>query len=130
MLGEQLKTPPMPERSLPPVLILISDSQPTDDISRGLKAIMEQPWGKKAVRLATAIGEKTDKDIFQKFIAHSEIKPLEARNPQALTQFIKWGSTSTISWLSSPPVSNNKISSSMPPVPVPTPTNDNAEDIW
>ena len=36
MVADQLKIPPMTERGLPPVLILISDGQPTDDISKGL----------------------------------------------------------------------------------------------
>jgi len=54
---------------------------------------MDQQWGKKAVRLAIAIGEDADLDVLQKFIGHSEIKPLQANNPEALTRYIKWAST-------------------------------------
>ena len=36
MVAEQLKMPPMPERALPPVLVLISDGQPTDDWKGGM----------------------------------------------------------------------------------------------
>ncbi len=100
----------MTERGLPPVLILISDGQPTDDISKGLQAIMEQQWGKKAVRLAIAIGEDADLDVLQKFIGHSEIKPLQANNPEALTKYVKWASTAVLKSVSSPLVQSNKSS--------------------
>jgi len=122
MVADQLKMPPMTERGLPPVLILISDGQPTDDISKGLQAIMDQQWGRKAVRLAIAIGEDADRDVLQKFIGHSEIKPLQANNPEALTRYIKWASTAVLKAVSSPVVQNSKSSLMIPPVPVPTPT--------
>jgi uncharacterized protein YegL len=133
MVADQLKIPPMTERGLPPVLILISDGQPTDDISKGLQAIMDQQWGKKAVRLAIAIGEDADVDVLQKFIGHSEIKPLQANNPEALTRYIKWASTAVLKSVSSPVVQNNN-SLMIPPVPVPTPTSNGYsstnDDIW
>jgi len=47
MVAEQLKIPPMTDRALPPVLVLISDGQPTDDYASGIKAVMDQPWGKR-----------------------------------------------------------------------------------
>ena len=37
MVSEQLAMPPMTERALPPVLVLISDGQPTDDFAGGLE---------------------------------------------------------------------------------------------
>lgn len=133
MVAEQLKIPPMTERGLPPVLILISDGQPTDDISKGLRAIMEQQWGKKAVRQAIAIGEDADLDVLQKFIGHSEIKPLQANNPEALTRYIKWASTAVLKSVSSP-VINNSASSTLPPTPIPIPMNNISssadDDIW
>ena len=100
-VADQLKIPPMPERALPPVLILISGGQPTDEISKGLQAIMDQQWGKKAVRLAVAIGEDADLDVLQKFIGHSEITPLLANNPEAFTRYIKWVSTTVLKAVSS-----------------------------
>ena len=133
MVADQLKIPPMTERGLPPVLILISDGQPTDDISKGLQAILEQQWGRKAVRLAIAIGEDADVDVLQKFIGHSEIKPLQANNPEALTRYIKWASTAVLKSVSSPAVQNNN-SLTIPPVLVPTPTSNGSssanDDIW
>lgn len=132
MVAEQLKIPPMAERGLPPVLILVSDGPPTDDISKGLQAIMNQPWGKKAVRLAIAIVEDADHDVLQKFIGHSEIKPLQANNPEALTRYVKWASTAVLKSVSSPVVQSDKSSSSPIPVPIPVDTGSPAtqKDIW
>ena len=134
MVADQLKIPPMTERGLPPVLILITDGQPTDDISKGLQAIMDQQWGRKAVRLAIAIGEDADRDVLQKFIGHSEIKPLQANNPEALTRYIKWASTAVVKAVSSPVVQNSNSSLMVPPVLVPTPTSNGSswtnEDPW
>lgn len=102
MVADQLKIPPMTDRALPPVLVLISDGQPTDNFEKGLKELMEQPWGKKAVRISIAIGSDADYDVLQKFIGHPEIKPLQANNPEALVNYIKWVSTAVLKSASSP----------------------------
>lgn len=134
MVADQLKIPPMSERGLPPVLILVSDGQPTDDISKGLQAIMEQQWGRRAVRLAIAMGADTEVDynVLQKFIGHSEIRPLEARNAPTLTRYIKWASTAVLKSVSSPIMQTNKSSFALPPVPIPTDGGSSSEDddIW
>jgi uncharacterized protein YegL len=82
LVADQLKIPPMTDRALPPVLVLVSDGQPTDDFEAGLKALMAQPWGKKAVRIAIAIGQEAAtpdaRQVFQKFIGHQELEPLQA----------------------------------------------------
>lgn len=93
MVADELKMPPMEERGLPPVLILVSDGQPTDDFESGLNKLMAEPWGKKAVRVAIAIGSEADREVLQKFIGNSKIKLLEANNPQELVELIKWAST-------------------------------------
>ena len=102
MVAEQLRMPPMTDRALPPVLVLISDGQPTDDFSRGLKDLMDQPWGKKAVRIAIAIGADADKDVLQRFIGNLEVSPLEAKSPEMLVKYIKWASTAVLKAASSP----------------------------
>lgn len=119
MVADQLKIPPMSERALPPVLVLISDGQPTDDYASGLDAIMKQPWGKKAVRVAIAIGRDADMDVLQKFIGNSEIKPLQADNPQALVNCIRWVSTAVVGAASSP--ASQTTSGTLPVVNVPLP---------
>jgi len=138
MVAEQLKIPPMTDRALPPVLVLISDGQPTDSFERGLKELMEQPWGKKAVRIAIAIGSDADYDVLQKFIGHVEIKPLQANSPESLVNYIKWVSTAVLKSASSPasqsaataPTTNVPV----PAVPTVIPADDDgpvsANDVW
>ncbi len=63
-----LRTPPMEQRALPPVLVLISDGAPTDDFEDGLRTLMREPWAQKAVRLAIAVGHDADLDTLQQFI--------------------------------------------------------------
>ncbi len=74
-VAEQLTVENMPSRALPPVLVLISDGQPTDDYKSGLARLMAQPWGKKAVRIAIAIGQDADGEPLQEFIGNIEFKP-------------------------------------------------------
>ncbi|NDF62860.1 MAG: VWA domain-containing protein, partial [Synechococcaceae bacterium WBB_3_034] len=65
LLAGVLQSPPMEERALPPVLVLISDGQPTDDFEAGLATLMRQPWAQKAVRLAIALGHDADLEVLQ-----------------------------------------------------------------
>ncbi|HLJ55526.1 MAG TPA: hypothetical protein VKT77_10855 [Chthonomonadaceae bacterium] len=103
IVAEELRIPPMTDRALPPVLVMISDGQPTDDISAGMAALMAQPWGRKAVRVAIAIGEDADMDILQQFIANPDVRPLQASNPEALVRYIKFVSTAVLQAASAPP---------------------------
>lgn len=102
-VAKQLRIPPMDERALPPVVVLLSDGQPTDDFNGGLAAFMNEPWGKKAVRLAIAIGRDCDRNVLQKFIGHSELKPLEANSSEDLAKYIRWASTVVVQSASAPP---------------------------
>ncbi len=102
LVAEQLDPAKMPQRALPPVLVLISDGHPTDDVSAGLRDLMAQPWGKKAVRIAVAIGEDAEKSVLQRFIGHPELEPLQANNSETLVKFIKWVSTAVLKSASSP----------------------------
>jgi uncharacterized protein YegL len=133
MVAEQLRIPPMTERALPPVLVLISDGQPTDDYASGLKALMDQPWGRKAVRIAIAIGEDADTEVLQKFIGNPELKPLQANNPEALVKYIKWVSTAVLKSASAP--ASQTSDSATPGMNVPIPmlpdsSPSSADDVW
>lgn len=133
ILADQLKIPPMTDRALPPVLVLISDGQPTDDFEGGLDALMRQPWGKKAVRIAIAIGKDANYGVLQKFIGHPELKPLQADNPESLVKQIKWVSTAVLEAAASPPSqikgsSLPKTNVPIPPVPKNAPST--ANDVW
>jgi uncharacterized protein YegL len=119
MVAEQLKIPPMTDRALPPVLVLISDGQPTDDFQSGLKALMDQPWGKKAVRIAISIGADADDEVLQKFIGNPELKPLQANSPESLVRHIKWVSTAVLKSASSPASQTKDSASPVVNVPIP-----------
>lgn len=118
-VAEVLKVSVMGDRALPPVLVLVSDGVPTDDYGSGLKALMDEPWGKKAVRIAIAIGEDADHEPLQKFIGHKEIQPLQANNPKALVSYIKWASTAVLKAASSPASQVKGAAGSTMNVPVP-----------
>ncbi|OQX19034.1 MAG: tellurium resistance protein [Desulfobacteraceae bacterium IS3] len=133
MVAEQLKIPPMSDRALPPVLVMISDGQPTDDFGAGLSALMDLPWGKKSIRIAIAIGEDADHEVLQKFIGHPEIQPLQANNSEQLVNYIKWVSTAVLKSASSPASQSANSGSPVTNIPIPTlpdagPTS--AGDVW
>ena len=134
-VAEQLAVDKMPQRALPPVLVLISDGQPTDDYKAGLKSLMAQPWGKKAVRIAIAIGRDADLDCLQEFIGNVEFKPLQANNAERLVQLIKWASTAVVKSASAPASQSTEaaVASGNVPIPEPPPepaTPVSSEDVW
>jgi uncharacterized protein YegL len=109
LVAAVLQSPPMEERALPPVLVLISDGQPTDDFEAGLSRLMQQPWAQKAVRLAIAMGHDADLDVLQQFIGtdpggrgKSPRRPLQASNATTLAQYIQWASTAVVGAASMP----------------------------
>lgn len=133
MVAEQLRIPPMTERALPPVLVLISDGQPTDDYASGLKALMAEPWGRKAVRIAIAIGEDADSEVLQRFIGNPELKPLQANNPEALVKYIKWVSTAVLKSASAPASQTSDAAAPGMNVPIPLLPDSgpsSADDVW
>jgi uncharacterized protein YegL len=132
MVAEQLKIPPMTDRALPPVLVLISDGQPTDDYATGLKELMDQPWGRKAVRIAIAIGTDADEETLQKFIGNPEVPVLHANNPEVLIKYIKWVSTAVLKSASQPPSDPDLNSKQNTNVPIPTPPDPGVKvnDVW
>ena len=141
LLAEQLKMPPMTDRALPPVLVLISDGQPTDDFDTGLRALMNEPWGKKAVRIAIAVGQDADKDTLEKFINHPELRPLEANNAETLVRYIKWASTAVLKAASSPvsqmrtpgkTILSNPTTTTTRGIPIPTVVMSSSgdDDVW
>ena len=110
LVAEQLHTPPMEERALPPVLVLISDGLPTDDFETGLSRLMQEPWAQKAVRLAIALGHDADLEVLQQFIGpapsnqplRSPLRPLQASNATSLAQYIQWATTAVVGAASMP----------------------------
>lgn len=124
----------MPDRGLAPVLVLVSDGQPTDDFGSGLKELMAQPWGMKAVRIAIGIGDDVDEEALVKFIGNSEVKPLRASNSLELVNRIKWASTVPLKAASNP-ASKAVGQPDTGHVPIPAPPDDpiaptSADDVF
>ncbi len=92
LLAGQLTIPPMSERALPPVIVLLSDGQPTDDYKKNLSALLALPWVRKAVRIAISIGQDADDSVLEEFTGNRELV-LQANNASALTRMIRWAST-------------------------------------
>jgi len=131
--ADQLKIPPMNDRALPPVLVLISDGQPTDDFETGLSKLMGQPWGKRAVRIGIAVGKDADTDVLMKFIGNPELKPIEVHNAPELVRQIRWVSTAVLKAASQPPsqTPDQKLTSNVPLPPPLEPISDvDIHDVW
>jgi uncharacterized protein YegL len=92
LLAAELTIPPMSERALPPVIVLLSDGQPTDDYKTELDALSALPWGRKSVRIAVAIGRDADLGVLEEFTGNADLV-LQAKNREMLVRMIKWAST-------------------------------------
>jgi len=130
LVAEQLRVPPMSERALPPVLVLVSDGQATDDFSSGLRALLAERWGAKAVRLAIAIGRDADLDMLSRFIGSTELKPLVASNSPTLVSFIRWASTAVLQAASAPSTQIGPAGSSHAATPVPPQPDHTVTAVW
>lgn len=93
LVAEQLKVPPMSARALPPVLVLVSDGVPTGGYATGLRRLLDEPWGKRAVRIAVAIGGDADLECLRRFIDDPDQAPLRANHVSELVNRIRWAST-------------------------------------
>jgi uncharacterized protein YegL len=97
LLASELTLEKMPRRGFPPVCILVSDgfcTDPPEAYDAAIADLVKLPWGKRAVRLAIAVGDPADYDENEllKFVSHSEIGVLKADTPQKLVNYIRWAS--------------------------------------
>ncbi|MBS1850457.1 MAG: VWA domain-containing protein [Acidobacteria bacterium] len=120
LLSEELRTMETNTRQLPPVLVLVSDGKPTDDWKGALQALLNVPWGKRAVKQAIAIGQDADFETLQKFIDNPERQVLRADNAEQLVRWIKWVSTS---------VTGTPPGKEPPPAPAP-PAQPADDSVW
>lgn len=130
LLASQLEMPPMEQRALPPVIVLVSDGMPTDDYKRGLDKLLSLQWGKKAVKIAIAVGENVDYDVMAKFVNNSEIPVLTAKNAEQLTNYIKWVSTAVVKSSSSPASQVSSDNSANIPIPNIPEVAVDSDDVW
>ncbi|MEV7521059.1 tellurium resistance protein [Streptomyces sp. NPDC091371] len=129
LVSRELDTPPMPQRALKPVLALVSDGVPTDDWKAGLRAVDATPWGRKAVRVAIAIGADADRTVLQEFLGNPELQPLDANSPKQLAAAIRWASTAAVKAASQPMAGNGDTIVKQPPYAPPV-LDDDDDDVW
>ena len=108
----------MEERAFPPVLVVVSDGRPTDDFQAGLRR-MAEPWGRRAVRLAIAIGNDADLEILSDFIGDPEIRPFTANDPEQLVYLVRFVSTAA-SRIASLPADGSRARVPEPSIPRPS----------
>lgn len=128
MLAEQLTIPPMTDRALPPVLVLISDGQPTDDFARGLRKLMDVPWARRAVRIAIAIGDDADHGPLRAFIGNPDVPVLQANGAESLVNYIRWASTAVLRAASAPATA--ALAAAALPIPAPAANLSPADEVW
>lgn len=99
VLAQVLENKNVDQRSLRPIIVLLSDGEPTDSqgyvsdsYKENLKKLLELPWGKKSTKVAIAIGKDADKNVLAEFTTNPK-QVLEANRVDELTEFIKWTST-------------------------------------
>jgi len=126
LVAGELRQFPSDTKRLPPVLVLLTDGQPTDDFKSGLESLLASPWGKKAVRIAIAIGKDVDLSVLEQFAGNKELV-LEAKNPQLLVKFIKWAST-VVKNVSAPMIGDSNDSALVNAIPIVTVDDD--DEIW
>jgi len=130
LVADQLRIPPMSDRALPPILVLVSDGQPTDDYAHAVTELLDLPWGKRAVRIAVAIGEDADQDALRVFVANPEMPVLQANSAETLVNYIKWASTAVLK-AASAPASRQASMAAGANVPTPAPpAASSAADVW
>lgn len=93
LLAPQLSPTSIESRSLPPAVLLISDGMPTDEYRAALGRFLDEPMGRRAVRMAVGIGRDADIEVLERFVGASERGVLTASNPEQLVRMIRWAST-------------------------------------
>ncbi|MDR1787163.1 MAG: VWA domain-containing protein [Treponema sp.] len=77
-----------PSASVAPVILLLSDGQPSDDYQSALAALKNNNWFKSAVKVALAIGSDADCNVLAEFTGTSETV-LSAYTPDILRKMIR-----------------------------------------
>jgi len=77
--------------SFAPVIILLSDGEPTDNYKKELDSLKENNWFKAAIKIAIAIGDDAKQEVLKEFTGNIECV-LFANNPTVLKKMIRFAS--------------------------------------
>lgn len=125
LLAEAMRTPPMPERAVSPVFMLVTDGHHTDDFDRGLAALLAQNWGREALRMAVIIGRDANLDALNDFVGKDGPPPVHVHNMEELIQQIRWVSRLGVESVSQVGNGPRLLPAMAPPAP-----DDGALDQW
>jgi uncharacterized protein YegL len=120
LMAQELTVDKMGQRALPPVIILISDGEATDDYEGGINELLSHRWGKKSIRIAIAIGDDANITELAKFCSSpQENPPLVATKASDLVRYIKWASVEVSKSVSNSVITNTNSNSNvnLPPPP-------------
>jgi uncharacterized protein YegL len=84
-------------RQLPPLIVLMSDGYPSDDFDLGRQALMNTEAGRRAARVAIAIGSDAGREILAQFIDNPKLQPLDAYRASDIVDHIRWLSQALLS---------------------------------
>ena len=101
-IADVLSDQKTPGRQLPPVIVLVSDGFPSDDIDAALDAFFAAELPRAAIRIGIAIGGEADLEVLQRFMNRPGLEPLRANNAPMLVNHIKWATTAPVKAVSSP----------------------------
>lgn len=105
----------IPSRAYKPVVVLISDGHPTDDISASFDALMNGERSSKATRFAMGIGADAELSLLGDFANDLEAPVFEAENARDIHRFFK-AVTMSVTTLSRSTTPNQSTPLELPPV--------------
>lgn len=80
----------IPARAYTPTLVLVSDGQPTDAADSAIRALLGSERGKRATRLALAIGDDADVEMLKRFVSNPEVPVFRAHETARIREFFRW----------------------------------------
>ena len=110
---DELSVEKMGKRGLPPLIILMSDGAATDDYKTPLETLQKDRWGKRAIRIAIAIGEDYDAKMLNEFREPKEGEILVAKTAKQLVNLIRWASVTVSNTITQ----TNAQTGTLPPPP-------------
>jgi len=75
--------------SFAPVIILLSDGEPTDNYKKDLDTLKSNNWFKAGIKIAIAIGDDANQDVLKEFTGNIECV-ITAHNPDVLKKMIRF----------------------------------------
>jgi uncharacterized protein YegL len=118
----------IPSRAYKPVVILVSDGQPTDNFASGLEQLMNGERSAKATRYAMGIGSDADLALLGDFANDIEAPVFKAENARDIHRFFK-AVTMSITARSQSTTPNQSAPLLLPPAMTVTSENDEFEEL-